>query len=42
MEQLADEFIRRRQSIVVGRGKRYPESLRRLAVSFAREAEAAD
>ena len=41
MEQLADEFIRRRQSIVVGRGRRYPEALRRLAVGFATEAEAA-
>ena len=41
MEHLADEFIRRRQSIVVGRGKRYPKSLRRLAVGFATEAEAA-
>ena len=29
MEHLADEFIRRRGSIVVGRGRRYPESLRR-------------
>ena len=41
MEHLADEFIRRRRSIAVGRGKRYPESLRRLAVRFATEAEAA-
>lgn len=41
MEHLAEEFIRRRRSIVVGRGKRYPESLRQLAVSFAVEAEAA-
>ena len=41
MEHLADEFIRRRRSIVMGRGKRYPESLRRLAVGFATEAEAA-
>ena len=41
MEHLADEFIRRRRSIVVGRGKRYPKSLRRLAVGFATEAEAA-
>ena len=40
MEHLADEFIRRRRSIVVGRGKRYPEDLRRLAVGFATEAEA--
>lgn len=41
MEHLADEFIRRRRSIVVGRGKRYPKSLRRLAVGFATQAEAA-
>ncbi len=41
MEHLADEFIRRRRSIVVGPGKRYPESLRRLAIAFAAEAEAA-
>ena len=41
MEQIADEFIRRRRLIVVGRGKRYPESLRQLAVGFAAEAEAA-
>ena len=41
MEHLADEFIRRRQSIVVGRGRRYPEALRQLAVGFATEAEAA-
>ena len=41
MEHLADEFIRRRSSIVVGRGKRYPQSLRQLAVGFASEAEAA-
>lgn len=41
MEHLADEFIRRRRSIIVGRGKRYPESLRQLAVGFAAEAEAA-
>ena len=40
MEQLADEFVRRRRSIVVGRGKRYPESLRQLAVGFAAEAQA--
>ena len=40
MEHLADEFIRRRGSIVVGRGRRYPESLRQLAVGFATEAEA--
>ena len=40
MEHLADEFIRRRRSIVVGRGKRYPEDLRQLAVGFAAEAEA--
>ncbi len=38
MEHLADEFIRRRRSIVVGRGRRYPESLRQLAVGFATEA----
>ena len=38
MEHLADEFIRRRRSIVVGRGKRYPEELRQLAVDFATEA----
>lgn len=41
MEHLADEFIRGRRSIAVGRGKRYPESLRRLAVEFATEAQAA-
>lgn len=41
MEQLAEEFIRRRRTMVTGRGKRYPESLRQLAVGFAREAEAA-
>lgn len=41
MEHLADEFTRRRRSIAVGRGKRYPKSLRRLAVGFAHEAEAA-
>ncbi len=41
MEHLADEFIRRRRSIVVGPGKRYPESLRRLAIAFAAEAETA-
>ena len=41
MEHLADEFIRRRRSIVVGRGKRYPEDLRQLAVGFAAEAETA-
>ena len=41
MEHLADEFIRRRRSIAVGRGKRYPKSLRRLAIGFATEAEAA-
>ena len=40
MEHLADEFIRRRRSMVVGRGKRYPEPLRQLAVGFATEAEA--
>ncbi len=40
MEHLADEFIRRRRSIVVGRGKRYPEDLRQLAVGFAAEAGA--
>ena len=41
MEHSADEFIRRRRGIVVGRGRRYPESLRQLAVSFATEAQAA-
>lgn len=41
MEHLADEFIRRRRSIVVGPGKRYPDALRELAVRFATEAEAA-
>ena len=41
MEHLADEFIRGRRSIITGRGKRYPESLRRLAVGFAVEAQAA-
>lgn len=41
MEHLADEFIRRRRSVVVGRGKRYPEELRQLAVGFATEARAA-
>ena len=41
MEHLADEFIRRRRSIVVGRGMRYPEELRQLAVGFATEAGAA-
>ncbi len=41
MEHLADEFIRRRRTITVGRGKRYPESMRALAVSFATEAQAA-
>lgn len=41
MEHLADEFIRRRRSIVVGRGKRYPEELRQLAVGFATEARTA-
>ena len=40
MEHLADEFIRRRSLIVVGRGKRYPEPLRQLAVGFATEAQA--
>lgn len=41
MEQLADEFIRQRRSIILGRGRRYPKSLRRLAVGFAKEARAA-
>ena len=41
MEQLADEFIRRRRSIAVGPGKRYPAALRGLAVRFAAEAAAA-
>ncbi len=40
MEHLADEFIRGRRSITVGRGRRYPEALRRLAVRFATEAAA--
>ncbi len=35
MEQLANEFIRRRRSIAVGRAKPYPESFRQLPVRFA-------
>lgn len=41
MDHLANEFIRGRRSMTTGRGKRYPESLRRLAVGFATRAQAA-
>ena len=41
MEHLADEFIRRRRPLRVGRGTRYPAPLRQLAVDFAAEAKVA-
>lgn len=41
MDHLAEEFIAARRSMVVGRGRRYPARLRRLAVEFAIEASQA-